>query len=309
MPPKKIAKKPAHPSKTTVVELDAETVLTFVNNLTDAVTRSNNLIERLSTPLADAVLGTAYPFPVDDAVLKQQQACGIAQGAAANLNSANQCAPPLPGPHQLPPLDILVDALESKARAMYGFSCHLREQVSSVPPLEQEFELKQDTIKGSLDRALRMMDVAYDHLIATRNVITTLLVCFVLAGVSFGQTKPAAAPASTNVACDEKKDPNTGFTGCEMMRLNAYVTQEAYIRAKELDPVDKDAAAFLGKVVANNPGKKYEAPSQVFPLGRLVPDVPAAPATPIVNPHAGLPPNPAIQPVPAVVLRGAPVKK
>ena len=245
--PKRIRKPAAQQTgNVTIVELDAKVVTDALSGMTTLIERNNQLLGSFHQPSPQDTVSGSSPM----SILGQNHAAG---------------KPPAP----LPSLDSIAHSLASKVRAVYGFSCHLREQVEEVPPLEQEFSLPEPGLKGLLDAALKMLEIAHDNLIMTRNVISAVLIVLVLTGAS------ALAQAKPNIACDDTPTPTTGFTGCEILRLRDYLSQEQMLRA-QLEPLDKEASDFIQKVVANNPGKTYERPSQQFPLGRLIAVAPPA---------------------------------
>ncbi|HEV2709122.1 MAG TPA: hypothetical protein VGU67_02815 [Edaphobacter sp.] len=132
-----------------VCELDGQTVTTFLGNLTAVIQRSNDVIAHLGRPTH-----TDAPSP------------GRAvEAAGCNTNQAAAVA-------QLPSLEILVDRLADKCRTLHGFSCHLRETVQECAPLQQAIAPRDAGLKGQLDEAFQLLDMAHDNLLHTRNVVT-----------------------------------------------------------------------------------------------------------------------------------------
>lgn len=124
-------------AKVETVVLDGNVVLTAIQRITAALERSEQM--------------AAHSVPSHPA------------GIPADTASSS--------PINLPPIEVLVGVLEDKIGTLYGFSGHLRSQVGVEETPQEEF-LFAKTLKGRLDRAIRMADCTYDNLVAARNVIT-----------------------------------------------------------------------------------------------------------------------------------------
>lgn len=127
--------------------------------------------------------------------------------------------------------------------------------------------------------------------------------------LSISASAQAPAKVRSNIACDNAVG-ETGFTGCEVLKLEALSGKMAPLQEK-MQEITSEASTFIQRVVAENPGKSYQPPSQQFPYGHLIDTPkpqpkPTAPSPATVHP-ATTPTTPAaVAPAPAVP---TPIKK
>lgn len=251
-----------------------------------------------------------YPQPPQEAAGQYSPATGQLRAATPDemyklkqMQSNQAKSAPQPQPTTIHLIQLVVDA----ARGVHRESRELLEATfGEFPPSEANRD-GLDGMKGELALAIRLIHEACGNLSNMRRLTGVLLLCLFLSGVAFAQKPAAPAPvADDNIACSNKVQPTTGFTECEMLRLSNYMSQLQAIKAesdKQVKPVADAGNEFIGKVVARNPGKQYESPSQQFPLGRLVPIPAPAPPT---DPHTG---QPAVAPTAAPTPAPAPTKQ
>lgn len=140
-----------------VIELDGAKLMGLLGGLAASIERSNDVIASIGHPQQQRQQDQSSP--VSPSAPKQPM------GSANETNTVRS---------PLPPLECIALNLVSKCRTIYGFSCHLREEIQDIHPTDGDFVPYEPSLKGLLEMATRMLDTAHDNMISSRNTIVSI---------------------------------------------------------------------------------------------------------------------------------------